>query len=43
MREIVSPEVGTRKIVATFSTVALDPDTGELGVAAQSKILKVGE
>ena len=28
--------------VATFSIVAFDPDTGELGVAAQSKFIAVG-
>ncbi len=28
--------------VATFSIVALDPDTGEIGVAVQSKIVGVG-
>ena len=28
--------------VATFSIVAFDPDTGELGVAVQSKFIAVG-
>lgn len=28
--------------VATFSIVAVDPDTGEIGVAVQSKFLAVG-
>ena len=28
--------------VATFSIVAVDPDTGEIGVAVQSKIVGVG-
>ena len=31
-----------RKIVATFSIVAFDPETGSLGVAVQSKFLAVG-
>ena len=31
-----------RDIVATFSIVAFDPDTGSLGVAVQSKFLAVG-
>jgi uncharacterized Ntn-hydrolase superfamily protein len=31
-----------RKIVATFSIVAFDPETDSLGVAAQSKFLAVG-
>lgn len=31
-----------RQAVATFSIVAFDPDTGDLGVAAQSKFLGVG-
>jgi len=30
------------RIIATFSIVARDPDTGELGVAVQSKFLAVG-
>ena len=38
----MSLKVGTREVVATFSIVALDPDTGELGVAVQSKFLAVG-
>jgi uncharacterized Ntn-hydrolase superfamily protein len=33
---------GVRKIVATFSIVAFDPETGSLGVAVQSKFLAVG-
>jgi uncharacterized Ntn-hydrolase superfamily protein len=32
----------TRDIIATFSIVAFDPDTGALGVAVQSKFLAVG-
>ena len=31
-----------RKIVSTFSIVAYDPDTQELGVAVQSRFLAVG-
>jgi uncharacterized Ntn-hydrolase superfamily protein len=31
-----------REIVATFSIVAFDPDTGALGVAVQSRFLAVG-
>jgi uncharacterized Ntn-hydrolase superfamily protein len=33
---------GLRKIVATFSIVAFDPETDSLGVAVQSKFLAVG-
>jgi uncharacterized Ntn-hydrolase superfamily protein len=33
---------GVRKIVATFSIVAFDPETDSLGVAVQSKFLAVG-
>ena len=29
-------------MVATFSIVALDPNTGELGIAVQSKFVAVG-
>ncbi|MBI4565250.1 MAG: DUF1028 domain-containing protein [Planctomycetes bacterium] len=29
-------------VVATFSIVAVDPDTGELGIAVQSKFIAVG-
>ena len=32
----------TRDVVATFSIVTFDPDTGALGVAVQSKFLAVG-
>ncbi|MFW5873670.1 MAG: DUF1028 domain-containing protein [Bacillota bacterium] len=32
----------TDKTIATFSIVALDPETGELGVAVQSRFLAVG-
>ena len=31
-----------RQVVATFSIVAFDPDTKELGIAVQSKFLAVG-
>ena len=31
-----------KDVVATFSIVAADPDTGELGVAVQSKFIAVG-
>ena len=31
-----------RKLVATFSIVAFDPETGSLGIAVQSKFLAVG-
>lgn len=34
--------MGVDKIIATFSIVARDPDTGEFGVAVQSKFLAVG-
>lgn len=34
--------MGVERIIATFSIVARDPDTGELGVAVQSKFLAVG-
>jgi uncharacterized Ntn-hydrolase superfamily protein len=34
--------LSTRGVVATFSIVAFDPDTGSLGVAVQSKFLAVG-
>ena len=33
---------GSRRIVATFSIVAFDPETDSLGVAVQSKFLAVG-
>lgn len=33
---------GTRDIVATYSIVAFDPDTGDLGVGVQSKYFGVG-
>ncbi|MFW5976362.1 MAG: DUF1028 domain-containing protein, partial [Bacillota bacterium] len=29
-------------LVATFSIVGFDPETGELGIAVQSKFLAVG-
>lgn len=37
-----SPEGSTDEPVATFSIVARDPDTGDLGVAVQSKFFAVG-
>ena len=37
-----TPEPGTAPPVATFSIVGFDPETGELGIAVQSKFLGVG-
>lgn len=37
-----SPRVSARPVVATFSVVAYDPQTQELGVAVQSKFIAVG-
>jgi uncharacterized Ntn-hydrolase superfamily protein len=34
--------MGWRDLVATFSIVAFDPESGELGIAVQSKFLAVG-
>jgi uncharacterized Ntn-hydrolase superfamily protein len=36
------PSVATSPPVVTFSIVAVDPDTGEIGVGVQSKIVGVG-
>ena len=36
------PTIEGTPVVATFSIVARDPDTGELGVAVQSRVLGVG-
>ncbi|MFP4016687.1 MAG: DUF1028 domain-containing protein [Halanaerobiales bacterium] len=33
---------GQKEIIATFSIVGFDPETGELGIAVQSKFLAVG-
>ncbi|MEN8150085.1 MAG: DUF1028 domain-containing protein [Planctomycetota bacterium] len=38
----VAPAIQPELPVATFSIVALDPETGDLGVAVQSKFLGVG-
>jgi uncharacterized Ntn-hydrolase superfamily protein len=38
----VEPAATEPPLVATFSIVARDPDTGELGVAVQSRVLGVG-
>lgn len=35
-------EAGRERVVATYSIVAFDPDTGDLGVAVQSKFFGVG-
>ena len=37
-----TPPVGDEEIVATFSIVARDPATGELGVAVQSRAFRAG-
>jgi uncharacterized Ntn-hydrolase superfamily protein len=37
-----APAPGDERVVATFSIVARDPATGELGVAVQSKFIAVG-
>ena len=37
-----APSGGTRPPVATFSIVGHDPDTGEIGVAVQSRVFSVG-
>ena len=34
--------INKEQLVATFSIVAADPETGEVGVAVQSKFLAVG-
>lgn len=34
--------MGLRDLIATFSIVAFDPESGELGIAVQSKFLAVG-
>jgi len=36
------PEVDAASLVSTFSIVAFDPETGDLGVAVQSKFFAVG-
>jgi len=39
---IAAPPAGAGEPVATFSIVAHDPDTGELGIAVQSRFFAVG-
>jgi uncharacterized Ntn-hydrolase superfamily protein len=40
--QLASSSVSMRRIVATFSIVAFDPETDSLGVAVQSRFLAVG-